>query len=89
MREVDEREELQLFLDDPSVAVLCVHAAETGRLHLSNRLSISEEQKGQRHAMPTQFRRTADHKIRLYPGIWGVRKMCCPETPTDVRAVQV
>lgn len=55
LREVNEREELQLFLDDPSVAVLCVHAAETGGLQLSNRLSISEEQKGQRRTTSRQF----------------------------------
>lgn len=41
--------ELQVFLDDPSVAVLCVHAVEGGGFRLSNSLGISEGQEGERH----------------------------------------
>ncbi|CAM9503661.1 unnamed protein product, partial [Sphacelaria rigidula] len=66
LREVNEREELQLFLDDPSVAVLYVHAAETGGLQLSNRLSISEEQKGEGKGDDSDEQATTKMEVGLH-----------------------
>lgn len=51
LTEVRGRKELQLFLDDPSVAVLCVHSIEGGGFRLSNSLGTSEEQEGKCHTV--------------------------------------